>query len=284
MQTPTTQAPLGALAAVIACTILGSVAFTSPWFPLEPLIGLEMATGHWIGVTLVATLAIGGLGIAISVLWGRQRLRDLGWRREDLASAALATLALWLTMHAATVTTALLQGKPLVLAAGWSNGAFGGAMLGPLLAQLLGNALTEESNFRGFLWPQLALRFGRRWRAPVAVAVAAVVSQLVFSSMHVPIRLYQGADAATLATMLVNLLLIGLVFCLVYAWTRNLFLVAGYHALLNTPTPVFEPLGPSPQLVATVAVLSLALGMWLKRRARLRRTSGVAAVIAASTA
>lgn len=284
MQTPTTQAPLGALAAMIACVILGSITFTSPWFPLAPLGQLELATGHWISATLIATLAIGGLGVAVSVFWGRQRLRDLGWRRQDLMPAALVTLALWLVMHATTVLTAISQDKELVLAAGWSAGAFGGAMLGPLLAQLLGNALTEESNFRGFLWPQLALRFGSRWRAPLAVALAAVVSQLVFSAMHVPIRLYQGADSAALATMLVNLFLIGLVFCLIYAWTRNLFLVVGYHALLNTPTPMFEPLGPSPQLVATVAVLLFALIAWLTRRARSRRAVLRNAIAASSPA
>ena len=191
---------------------------------------------------------------------------------------------LWVVTQLVTLATSLWSGQPLQLAAGWSAGAFGGAMLGPLLAQLLGNALMEESNFRGFLWPQLVLRFARRLPAPWALVLGAVVSQLVFSAMHVPIRLYNGADAATLAAMLLNLFLIGLVFCLIYAWTRNLFIVVGYHALLNTPTPVFEPLGPSPQLVSTVAVLLFASGIRLVQRVHLQRTMPDTAAASPSSA
>ena len=267
MHLPAMKAPLMAQIAMVATLIGGSLAFTSPWFPLQTLIDVQLATGHWVSATLLGAGTIGGIGVLIGVFWGRQSLRDLGWRVADLLPGLFATLVLWAAMQVSTMISAQVTGTPLVLGAGWSMHALGGAMLGPLLAQLAANALMEETNFRAFLWPQIALRLRLRLRPPLALAVAALASQLVFAVMHVPIRLYGGADPATLGMMLVNLFAIGLVFCLLYAWTRNLFIVVGYHALLNTPTMIFDPVGPSPQLVATIGVLALAAGSaWRRRR------------------
>ena len=278
MRLPATQAPFAALVAVPVCCIAGALAILSPWFPMKALVALQFASGHWLSATLVATGVVGGLGVLIARFWGRQSAADLGWRARDLLPAAGVTFALWLTMQLATLVAARVAGTALVAQPGWSMQAFGGLMLGPLLAQLVANALMEELNFRGFLWPQLALRLKGRLREPVALVVAALASQAVFALMHVPIRLYGGADAATLATMLINLFAIGLVFCLIYAYTRNLFIVVGYHALLNTPTMLYTPVGPAPQVVATVAVLALvAACAWHRHRgARKAGTSDAA--------
>ncbi len=277
--TPRIRSPLAALVAEPVICIAGALAILSSWFPMRALIGLEMATGHWISATLVATGVVGGLAALAALVVGRQSPADLGLRGRDLLPAVGATVGLWLAMQGAAVMAAAISGTSVTWQPGWSTQALGGAMLGPLLAQLVANALMEEINFRGFLWPQLALRLKTRVGDRAAWAVAAVASQAIFALMHVPIRLYGGADAATLAAMLVNLFAIGLVFCVVYAATRNLFVVVGYHALLNTPTLLVSSSGPAPQTVATVAVLALAAAcVWRRRIAGRRLQAGDAPV------
>lgn len=191
-------APPRAASGVIAFLLVGQLAltivFVSPWFPMSSLAAVERATRGWITVTLLASSAIGGIGVVIALRHGRQTPASLGWRRRDLAPALLVLVAAWLLLQAAA---GWAHGGPVPPAAAVAEGRWG-HLLGPLLAQLAGTALMEETLYRAFLWPQLRLRLVAVLPARSASVLALIASQAIFALMHIPIRIYQGAALADL--------------------------------------------------------------------------------------
>ena len=256
-----TATPALALWLLAAWTVGSALWFVSAWFPLAPLVALQHASGGWVSVTLVASAGIGLVQLAILFGPGRRRPAELGWRWRDLPAGLGVGLALWLLMHALALGAWLAGTGPLVVHPAWAAGV--GIALGPVLAQLLGTALMEETVFRGFLWPELARRLGGGRRGAWAGAIA---SQAVFALLHVPIRLSQGAAGGELAMTVFGLFLAGLVFLAVYAATRNLFVAVAVHALGNAPTLAFEPQG-APTLWLLGGTLALvAAAAWTRRR------------------
>ncbi|MFO7340652.1 MAG: CPBP family intramembrane glutamic endopeptidase [Lysobacteraceae bacterium] len=261
---PAQASPLWVLAAAIAWTITVSLAVFSPWFPTEALRALHQASDGWLHPTLVSA-AVLGTGLFVLLLGpGRQRPADIGLRRGALPPGLAATAVLWLAMNASTLIAARADGLPLTLHPDWSQG---GLVPGRLLAQLLGTALVEETVFRAWLWPQLALRLHRLVPRAGAWTVALLVSQGLFALLHVPMVLATAGPAA-LAGVLVNLFVVGLITALLYAATRNLFFVVGLHALGNAPTLLMEPHGPPPTLVMAGVAIVMAVGVVLARRHR----------------
>lgn len=259
--------PTHALWLLAAWTILATLWFVSPWFPMQPLAALQRASGGWITVTLLASGLIGLVQLAIVAGPGGQRLRRLGWRASRIPAALLLGLLLWALMQAGTLVAQAGSGSPLQPHPAWAAGL--GVALGPLLAQLMGTALMEETVFRGFLWPELARRFGGGRRG---AWLGALASQALFALMHLPILWYHGLDTAAQASTLLTLFGVGLVFVLVYATTRNLFVAVAVHALGNAPTLLFEPQGMAPTLwlfAGALAVCTLAFA-WRRWRRRPR--------------
>ncbi len=269
-------APPRAASGVIAFLLVGQLAltivFVSPWFPMSSLAAVEHATRGWITVTLLASSAIGGIGVVIALRHGRQTPASLGWRRRDLAPALLVLVAAWLLLQAAA---GWAHGGPVPPAAAVAEGRWG-HLLGPLLAQLAGTALMEETLYRAFLWPQLRLRLVAVLPARSASVLALIASQAIFALMHIPIRIYQGAALADLGGMLAMLFASGIVLALVYAATRNLFIAVAIHALANAPTLLVEAAGPMPGtlLLAVCGLLCLATcgRRWLRAARAQERT------------
>lgn len=261
---PPVHSPWWALLLLAAWMSVAGPWFVSPLFPMETLRAWQQATGGWVSVTLVASVGIGLVQLAIVFGPGRQTFADVGWRARALLPALLVTALLWGAMHAATLASAAMSGTPLVAAPAWGRGL--GFALGPLLAQLLGTALMEETVFRGYLWPQLALWLRARLSSTPAAVVALLLSQGLFALVHVPVLLYTGTDAAALGGPLAMLFVVGIVFALVYAATGNLFVAVGAHALGNATTLLYQPQGPAPTLVMLAALLAVATTGWLFRR------------------
>lgn len=262
--------PPPALLLLAAWTVLATLWFVSPWFPMQPLAGLQAASGGWLSVTLLASGLVGLVQLAILAGPGGWRLRSLGWRVASLPVALGIGLLLWVLMQAGTLLAHAGDGSAPVPHAAWALGL--GVALGPLLAQVLGTALMEETVFRGFLWPELARRFGGGRRGAWSGALA---SQALFACMHLPILWYQGLDGPAQAGTLLTLFLVGLVFVLVLASTRNLFIAVAVHALGNAPTLLFEPKGIAPTLwlfAGALVVCAVAAGL-----RRWRRTGAMAA-------
>ena len=262
---PATTSPSWTLAAAVAYSIAAGLFVFSPVFPMHRLQVLHQATNGWLNPTLVLAALLGAGTFFLVFGPRRQRPADLGLRWAALPFGLAATFAVWLAMNASTALATRAEGLPLALHADWSGG---GLLPGRLMAQLLGTALVEETVFRAWLWPQLALRVGRgapRWPA---WAAALLASQAMSALLHVPMLASAGTPGSALAGVLVNLFVFGVVAALLYAATRNLFFVVGLHALGNAPTLLMEVRGPAPTLVMLGAAILIAAGTYAARRRR----------------
>ena len=119
-----------------------------------------------------------------------------------------------------------------------------------LLGQLAGNALYEETFYRGFLIPAISRELGNRpWFAVMA-------SGALFGLMHVPN--YLARDLSLL--LLVPAVLAGILFGAIYLRTNNLMLCIGLHALLNAPAALWDSAVPAVVAPSVVLFLVLAAG------------------------
>lgn len=260
------RADPGVIVFIVVAEIALTIGFVSPWFPMASLVALERASGGWLSVTLLVSSGFGGFGVWLAWRFARQRLVDLGWIARDLAPALVVLVATWLVLQAVAVLAAEgpVVAAPPVVAQRW------GLVFGPLLAQLFGTALMEETLYRAFLWRQLELAFGSSMPPLRARIGALLVSQAIFAVMHIPIRIYQGAALQELGGMLLMLLASGLVLAAVYAATRNLFVAVAIHALANAPTLVVAAAGPPPSVILLAISALLCIAWPLARRGRPR--------------
>ena len=221
--------------------------------------------------TLVANL-VPLLFVVGLIIFGVGRLTpaDVGWVRVQLAPALWITLGLWLAAQLIFAVLAVTGGGRTALHTAWAQpGA--GFVLGGVLAQLFGNALAEETVFRGFFFVQLYKKFGRRLRHAAALVAAALVSQIGFALLHIPNRLLvKGFVASDLLADQLGLVLMGLLFAAIYGVTQNLWLAVGIHALVNDPAPLVQAADGVVGAVWIALALALVL-LWKPVRARLRR-------------
>lgn len=217
------------------------------------------ATGHLVtptllGAGLLALIVIGGL-----VVLGKFSFRDLGWKRGNFVPGIAVALALWIVMQLVEVIASFAINGQLQFSPTWIDmGA--GAVIGVLIGQSLGTATAEETFFRGFLLPQLRLKFNRKNTA-LALGLAIVISQLLFSLYHLPNLLLGnsgkvGTGFGDIAIQLGLDFFIGVVFAAVYVRTGNLFLVMGIHALQNAGTSIVAtPVDPA-LVMFTLAIIA----------------------------
>src|SRR5262245_25118652 len=92
------------------------------------------------------------------------------------------------------------------------------ALPGMILAVTIGAGFGEETLFRGFFFE----RFGCLWgRGPWATLATVIVTALWFGVVHYPVQGVPGVQQATV---------VGLVYGLIYARTRRLWLLMWAHA------------------------------------------------------
>ncbi|MNY59694.1 CAAX amino terminal protease self- immunity [compost metagenome] len=61
------------------------------------------------------------------------------------------------------------------------------------------------------------------------------ISQSIFALMHIPNRIYSGLTGMEFVYDFIQLVILGIIFCLLYLLTKNLFFVVGIHSLMNEP-------------------------------------------------
>lgn len=207
-------------------------------FPTGLLRVLSGPTGGLVSSTLVANLLM--LAVLGGLLWWRGGLGadDLGLQRSGLAAGLAVLLALWLGVNAIEAAFAALAGQPVGLSPDGSTARGRSALIGTFLGQVLGNATLEEILFRGVLFQQLRLYLLARdpARPTRALVAALIVSQIVFSAIHIPLRLSSGMTPAELPAELALLFVLGLLLALLYWRCGNLYVVIAVHALSNAPT------------------------------------------------
>ena len=122
----------------------------------DSLGSLYVATGFLIQSTLVGGLfSLAVVGLMVFGV-GRLRASDIGWTWRHLGLGLSVTLGLWIAMNGVLAVLAAL-GDGVSIYEGWKQRRIS-AMVGGLIGQFLGNALAEETMFRGFLLPQFYLK------------------------------------------------------------------------------------------------------------------------------
>jgi len=190
------------------------------------LLSLHYATGGWLTSTLITgligfALIIGGWLIG----YGRLAPSTLGLVGRTLPVAAVALTATWAVGQALAGITSLLFEHRLTAAVPSLS-----LSLPLLLAQLLGNALLEESLFRGYLIP--FLRPYLRNSTPLVV----IATSVIFGVSHIPGLLATGQPFVTL----IPITILGFLFGWLYIRTGNLWLCIGLHSLFNRPTLIWS--------------------------------------------
>jgi membrane protease YdiL (CAAX protease family) len=263
---------LAAVAQVGANLFVNAVLFQDP--AARALDAIHRATGGLVQATLVASLF--NLTVVGLVIFGVGRLRgaDVGWRPRAILPGFLITLGFWAALHVGLAVALTIDQGEYRWHSAWTQPG-PSVVLGWLLAQLLGNALAEETMFRGFLLPQLYLKTSRHCRRGVALTLALLGSQLFFALCHLPNRIFeQGRAGPDLFWDQLWLVGYGLLYAAVYLLTRTLFAAVGVHALANTPTPLVQaPGGMISHVWQALSLLLVIAGLLArKRRARGQRT------------
>jgi membrane protease YdiL (CAAX protease family) len=224
---------------------------------------LYQATGFLVQSTLVGGLFSLAVVALMVMAVGRLRPTDMGWNWRDLWPGLWVTLGFWTAMNAVLAGLSLV-GDGAKLEAGWEQRGIG-AVVGGWLGQLLGNALAEETMFRGLLLPQFYLKATPRFRHRAALAIAIVGSSALFAVSHFPNRLFiQGFTGAELLWDQVGLFVMGLVMATVFVVTRNLFVAVGLHALVNEPALIVHASSEAAMYAAWGGItVCLLLTWWL---------------------
>jgi CAAX protease family protein len=228
----TKKAPIWLIVAVIAAHIASAPFFNFLVFPHHWLSPLSHATTGLISVTLQANLII----IAVVVLGlifasGRMQPADVGWRSNRLPAAILFTFGLWAVANVLVIAGAALRGLPLAFDESWTNPGTT-RTFGAFIAQIFGNAVAEETIFRGFLTVQLMLIL-RPLRKAAAAAIAVIAVQIFFASIHIPMLREHGASWTEILETLPMLGVAGVGLAIIYFATGNLFVAVGTHALMD---------------------------------------------------
>lgn len=266
--------------------ILGVLVFTAVYFVLAwskvDLIRsvsnpVTAATGGLVTATLLIYIPLLLITIAGLILWaGGLQPADIGLTRGDLPIGIAVTVVAWVLIQLGVVLSLLNSGDPVAINEEWYVAGVL-VVLGPLVAQLLGNALFEEVVMRGFLLVQVH-KLARRYvpdRRRSAFVLALVGSQLVFGLLHIPNRLAAGASGPQLVLGIVLPSLIGMLLALVFYRTGNLFIAIGLHAFMNYPTLLVDPQGLG-ETYAIFLALVVAVGWpWLAKAATALRIAAL---------
>jgi hypothetical protein len=238
----------------------------------DSLGSLYVATGFLIQSTLVGGLfSLAVVGLMVFGV-GRLRASDIGWNWRHLGLGLSVTLGLWIAMNGVLAVLAAL-GDGVSIDEGWKQRRIS-AMVGGLIGQFLGNALAEETMFRGFLLPQFYLKAIAARRHRPALAFALIGSSLLFAVTHFPNRIYvHGYSGSEFLWDQIGLFLFGLIMAAAYLVTRNLFIAVGLHSLVNEPTPVIRASDTMLYAVWAAMTLLLLLAWWLTVITRRRAES-----------
>lgn len=265
--TPTTRLAAPWLLWVVLATLVPWSALVNLVFARERLYApLLEASGGWLDPALQVCLP----SVAAYLLLFRSggcRRTDVGWRLGTLPAGLAGGALLWGALQ-------VCAGAPAEWRVRQDVGLLSAALWAPLLGQLLGNALWEETVYRGFVFAQVRSRLEERGSTRRnAGFLAAAASALAFAIPHLPQRVYSGTlgGPAAIALDLAHLFAAGLLLAWLYARTENLWWLVALHGLANAPTLFFEwTLELDPKIVVSLLAVALSStrGTWLAARRR----------------
>lgn len=226
--------PVPFIAGIIIIQIIFSLSVNLIYFERGYYRTISSLTNGWIGATLSANL----IGLLVEVgffllVIVKVHPGELGLRKKKLLPGLMGFLLFWFAIHLINLGVNLFTGSRIVFNDNLTQ--YPSDLIGGLLGQLFGNALLEEIIFRGFLFVQIFLLCSKIKRHSSRVTAAMFISQSIFALMHIPNRIYSGLTGLEFVYDFIQLVIFGIIFCLLYLLTKNLFFVVGIHSLMNEP-------------------------------------------------
>ena len=253
----------GVVALVLAWTITLMIFANSYYVPSGGYRFLFDATGGLLSVTLQVGLPATIVVLSIIGLVGRFKLAPFGYRKSALVRGGKVALTMWLLLNLWAAYKSFSETGSIGRSELWHNRP--GEALGVLAGQFLGNALFEETVFRGFLLTQFyaAIRKTSGHGDSSTTLKAVLIVGGLFMIEHVPNRIMKGDQGSELLGELFGIYLAGLLWSWMYVRTGNLFFTVAAHALHNYPTLVMDMPGGDRSAKMTASLLAILITwMW----------------------
>ncbi|MEC2072605.1 CPBP family intramembrane glutamic endopeptidase [Alkalihalophilus marmarensis] len=115
---------------------------------------------------------------------------------------------------------------------------------GGFIAQIFGVGIMEELVFRFIIFWSLYSLITLK-RKSVRVVCALLITQVLFSLIHIPIDFLRNPDLNFFSFRPSILLFMGMFFSVLYLYTKNLWIAVFFHGLNNSPMPLIVPYNES---------------------------------------
>jgi len=190
--------------------------------------------------------------------WGGLELKDFFINKRKIIQGLKWTLAIWIFIQVfAIIYSIVTQGDFEILSV--TNDK-----VGKLLGQYFGNAAFEELMYRGLFLTQFYLIFKQKKSNRTAIVLSIIVSQFIFSIIHIPNKLLIK-QSDNLLLELTTIFIVGVIFALIYIKTKNLILLVGVHSLINVPFILNEINFPISLIVLFLIILIIVFWNKLKQ-------------------
>lgn len=218
-------------------------------------IPLAKSTDYWIQPTLVGNLiSLLFFSLLIFVI-GKLNTASVWLTKEKIKVAIVPVFMIWLIAQLITLAITYFNVGNVSFAENIN------LLAGSLISQLFGNAAFEELIYRGIIFLQLYLLLKNKITNIKALIISIIISQLIFSLIHIPNRLLLN-QVNNLAIDLLGLFIAGVVLTLIFLRTQNLIFVIGAHALVNQPFNIIETTFPMKIIIYVLIIVTTIF--WFK--------------------
>ncbi len=258
------HARYGLICVLIAFVI--NMGFLSSSWPLEtiptyPLVRLAQSIDPLdanLGAVLHFLASTWGRFIWLVVIFGWAicglRAGDMGIRWRQWKEGLVVTLGMWALIEGTLASLVVAMGGSLSWNPLWAQ-LTPAAIGATAIYYFLGVALFEEVFYRGFMTPQFFHAFQERFPKRSHI-LAVLLSQLFFAFSHIPH--YQMPFPMPIGLGI--LWLTGIVFAWLWLRTGNLFIVVGWHGLMDFPLHLVVPPKNAPEGITYLVGILLLIG------------------------
>ncbi|WP_026478648.1 CPBP family intramembrane glutamic endopeptidase [Alkaliphilus transvaalensis] len=121
-----------------------------------------------------------------------------------------------------------------------------------MLQQWIFVGMGEELLFRGYLLNRFIKEASYK---PKLKGYATILSSIIFATVHIPVRLFNGASIIEILISLVMIFILGIFFSYIFLRTKNIVLVGLVHG--NWNVPLMARYGDFLQIIILILVVEL---------------------------
>ncbi len=200
-----------------------------PWW--EPI---AIATGYWIPLgELIFLVVICALIFPKSPL----KARHLGLIRAKIPMGLLVLTGFWGLIQILSLLLSIILTGSIILNPSWLTSPFS-ENIRIFVTAVFGPGLCEELIFRGFLLPQVFVKFHPKIQSRKnAWVIAIALSSGIFAAAHIPVEIYYTLKISGwwgVTNGLLNTFTVGCLLSFIFLRTRNISTAIVVHGLYDS--------------------------------------------------